>query len=690
VGQTIVNVPDATVVDIEIDGERLVPAASRRFRRWLDFRTGILERVTSWTTTTGIGVDVWSRRLVSLAHPDTASFRFRIEVDRDCELRVTSRVVNRQDTSRRDLAEDDPRLGAGLPHRVFEPRAATVAGPRMVQSWITARSRLGLVVAIDHHVEGSEVAVSHHRDVDDFAFEFAGTARAGEAIILTKHAVYVQSQSDPGPMERALAEDALDAALGLGFEGLAAGQRLAMDRFWAEADIEVEAGAEVQRAIRWTLFQLHQASANLDGLSIPAKGLTGQAYDGHYFWDTEIYVLPFLAYTRPELAAEILRFRYGLLPAARRRASEMALQGALFPWRTITGDEASAYFLAGTAQYHINADIVYALRKYVEVTGDTDLLWDIGVELAVETARMWFDLGFYRSGRFHIHGVTGPDEYTALVDDNAYTNAMARMNLRFAAQVVDRMRDEVPERHARLAVLLGLTAEEVVTWRLAGDAMFIPHDMDLGITPQDVNFLAKEPWDFEGTPPSQYPLLLHFHPLVIYRFQVLKQADVVLADFLLGDEFSSELKRSNFEYYDPITTGDSSLSACVQSIMAAEIGLDEVAAAHFQHALFMDLADLAGNTTDGVHMASAGGVWMALVFGFGGVRDHGGVISIDPRVPAGWGRLRFRLAVQGRHLTIDVTQSNIRVEVVGDPLRIRVNGTSVVVDEATAVEIDNL
>jgi alpha,alpha-trehalose phosphorylase len=689
VGQTIVNVPDATVVDIQIDGERLAPETSHRFRRWLDFRTGILERVTSWTTASGIGVQVWSRRLVSLARPDTASFWFRIEVDRDCDLRVTSRVVNRQDTTRRDLAEDDPRLAAGLPHRVFEPRAATVDGPRMVQSWITARSRLGLVVATDHQLEGAEAAVTHHRDVDDFAFEFVITARTGEAVTLTKHAVYVQSETEPGPMERAAAEDDLDAAMGLGFDGLAAAQRLALDRFWAEADIEVEAGAEVQRAIRWTLFQLHQASANLDGLSIPAKGLTGQAYDGHYFWDTEIYVLPFLVYTRPKLAAEILRFRYGLLPAARRRASEMALQGALFPWRTITGDEASAYFLAGTAQYHINADIVYALRKYVEVTGDANLLWDIGVELAVETARMWFDLGFYRSGRFHIHGVTGPDEYTALVDDNAYTNAMARMNLRFAAHAVDRMSQEVPERYARLAALLGLTDEEVVAWRLAGDAMFIPHDMDLGITPQDVNFLTKEPWDFEGTPASHYPLLLHFHPLVIYRFQVLKQADVVLADFLLGDEFSSELKRSNFEYYDPITTGDSSLSACVQSIMAAEIGLDEAASAHFQHALFMDLADLAGNTTDGVHMASAGGVWMALVFGFAGVRDHGGTISLEPRLPATWGRLRFRLAVQGRRLTIDITRGQTRVEVVGDPIRIRVNGTSVMVDEHTAIEIDN-
>jgi alpha,alpha-trehalose phosphorylase len=689
VGQTIVNVPDATVMELEVDGEPLHPGTAQRFRRWLDFRSGVLERVSEWTTSSGIGVTVWSRRLVSLAHPDTASFRVRIEVDRPCSLSMVSRVVNRQDGVRKDLADDDPRLAAALPHRVFEPRAATVDGPRMVQSWITARSKLGLVVAVDHQLEGDDAAVVHDRDVDDFSFTFSFDARPDTPIAVTKHAVYISCHHEPGPSDRSIAEDHLDRAIGLGFEGLAAAQEVALERFWAEADVEVDAGAEIQRAIRWTLFQLHQASANLDGLSIPAKGLTGQAYDGHYFWDTEIYVLPFLVYTRPKLAAEILRFRHGLLPAARRRAEEMSLNGALFPWRTITGDEASAYFLAGTAQYHINADIIYALRKYVEVTGDTALLWDIGVELAVETARMWFDLGFYRSGRFHIHGVTGPDEYTALVDDNAYTNAMARMNLRFAAQVAVRMSEEAPDRYEELAERIGLDHDEIVAWRLAGDAAFIPHDLELGITPQDLNFLSKEPWDFEGTPPSKYPLLLHFHPLVIYRFQVLKQADVVLADFLLGDEFSDELKRSNFEYYDPITTGDSSLSACVQSIMAAEIGLQDTAERHFNHALFMDLADLAGNTTDGVHMASAGGVWTALVFGFGGLRDHGGVISLDPKLPKSWRSLRFRLSVQGRRLTVHVTHERTRVELVGDPLQLRIHGRPVKVDSLTAVEIDS-
>jgi alpha,alpha-trehalose phosphorylase len=689
-GQTIVNVPDATVMRVRVDGEQMLPEKSTRFRRWLDFRTGVLERVSSWTTTSGVDVVVWCRRLVSLAHAEIASFWVRVEVSAPCEVEIDSRIINRQDASQEGMADDDPRRSAALPHRVFEPRAATVEGPRLIQSWVTAHSRQGLVMGVEHRCTVGEGELTHVRKVDDFGFVYRFDANPGRPIDLTKHAVYLHSTHEPAVEDRALVEEKLAIATGLGFDGLAAAQRVDLERFWGQSDIEVGAGAEVQRAVRWTLFQLHQASANLEGLSIPAKGLTGQAYDGHYFWDTEIYVLPFLVYTRPDLAAEILRFRHSLLPSARKRAKQLSMDGALFPWRTITGEEASAYFLAGTAQFHINADIVYALRKYVEITGDDDLLWEIGVELAVETARMWHDLGFFRGHRFHIHGVTGPDEYTALVDDNAYTNAMARMNLRFAADVVDRMRTQVPERFEALASELGLRADEPAHWRVAGDAMYIPYDLELKITPQDHDFLSKEPWDFAGTPPSKYPLLLHFHPLVIYRYQVLKQADVVLADFLLGNEFSPELKRANFEYYDPLTTGDSSLSACVQSIMATEIGLSGPAQRHFQHALFMDLADLAGNTTDGVHMASAGGVWMALVFGFGGLRDHNGVIRLNPTLPAAWDCLRFRLRVRGRLLIVDLDHQRVSVEMAGEPLAIELFGrTHELIDgEKLVVETD--
>ena len=343
------------------------------------------------------------------------------------------------------------------------------------------------------------------------------------------------------------------------------------------------------------------------------------------------------------MARNALHFRSVMLPAARERAREMAQSGALFPWRTINGEEASAYYAAGTAQVHIDADIAYALMKYVRATGDTGFLVREGIDILVETARMWADLGFWRSNgepSFHIHGVTGPDEYTTVVNNNLFTNVMARFNLEQAAIAVERIRDADPAEYVRVAARLDLTDDEVEEWRRCADGMAIPFDEGLGIHPQDDFFLDREVWDLSQTPPELRPLLLHYHPLVIYRFQVLKQADVVLALFLQGDRFTPEEKRADFEYYDPITTGDSTLSAVVQSVIAAEVGYHEAALHYFHEALYVDLVNLHGNTVDGLHVASTGGVWSALVFGFGGMRDHGGVLSFDPRLPAAGRRCR--------------------------------------------------
>lgn len=673
-GQTIVNVPDATSIRVQVDGTRLSlnKLADLTQRRWLDFRQGVLERRVTFTAESGTKATVAFRRMVSLEMREVAAFSVTVAVDRPARVVVTSRMVNRQDRQQaEDMTEDDPRRAQSFSHRVLEPRAATLDGMRFSQGWVTARSKMGLIASVDHWLsQTAEVDLT--RDADDFGHRFAAEVTPDAPFVVEKFAHYRMCSERPTEEDRKAVRADLDRCVEIGFNGLAEEQSTVLARLWQRADIEVGTTPDTQRAVRWTLFQIFQAATQLEDASIPAKGLTGQAYDGHYFWDTEIYLLPFLARVLPDKAREILMHRYRMLDAARHRAAELSQRGALFPWRTITGEEASAYFLAGTAQYHINADVTYAIRTYVEATGDEAFLWDYGTEIAVETARLFEDLGFYRNNRFHIHGVTGPDEYTALVDDNAYTNAMARMNMRYAAELATRMAEEHPGRWAELSHRLELADDEITRWRLAADAIYIPHDPNLGITPQDDDFVNKEPWDFAGTPPTKYPLLLHFHPLVIYRFQVLKQADVVLADFLLGDEFSPELKRANFDYYDPLTTGDSSLSACVQSIMAAEIGYPDKAMQHFMHGLFMDLADLAGNTTDGVHMASTGGVWLALVHGFLGLGRHVERIRFNPRLPADWSHLVVNLPHCGRHLRITLQRDTITFENTGEPLSIEV------------------
>jgi alpha,alpha-trehalose phosphorylase len=445
--------------------------------------------------------------------------------------------------------------------------------------------------------------------------------------------------------------------------------------------------------VRWNLLQLAQAAARADGLGIPAKGLTGSGYSGHYFWDTEIYVLPFLSYTTPLFARNALRMREQMLPAARKRAAQLNEDGALFPWRTISGEEASAYYAAGTAQYHINADVTYALARYVRATGDTEFLHRGAIDIAVETARLWATLGFWRivdedTETFHIHGVTGPDEYTTVVNDNLFTNVMARFNLRYAAHSVRELQQSDPNAFSLLAARLSLSESEVEEWERIGASMAIPYSDALGIHPQDSLFLDREVWDLANTPKDQMPLLLHFHPLVIYRFQVLKQADVVLALFLQGDEFTHEEKLADFEYYDPLTTGDSTLSGAVQSIIAAEIGYQDLALDYFHDSLFVDLADLHSNAADGVHVASAGGVWSSLVSGFGGMRDYDGKLSFDPRLPAEWTKLAFNLMWRGSKLVVRVRPNELSLTVVeGEPVEFSVRGTSYTVESGAELVV---
>ena len=700
-GQTIVNVPDATLMKLYVDDEPLFLPTARTldYERRLDFREGVLRREFDWSTPGGKHVQVHSRRLVSLTHRHLGAITYELTLDSDAPVVVSSQVLNRQDARAIDEPSNgngngngngDPRRSRGFGHRVLLNREQEGSGHRLLLGYRTTNSRMTLGVGAEHIVETDNPWRAQRSMGDDLGkVVFTIDARAGVPIRITKFFSYHTSRTVPPAELLDRCSRTLDRAQRDGYAALETDQRAYLEDFWHRADVQVEGPHRIQQAIRWNIFQLCQASARAETSGIPAKGLTGQAYEGHYFWDTEVYVAPFLTYTEPRITRNLLRFRHTMLPSSRERAQVMSEDGALFPWRTINGEEASSYYAAGTAQYHINADVAYAIKRYMDVRGDDELLKEVGAEVLVETARMWAGLGFFGgSGAFHIHGVTGPDEYTTVVNDNAFTNLMARTNLRYAAEVVRWLRAEDERSYSALAHATGLDPDEVERWQRAADAMYIPYDADRGIHPQDVNFLEKEPWDFGATPKDHYPLLLNYHPLVIYRHQVIKQADVVLAMVLLGDEFSLEQKRRNFDYYDPLTTGDSSLSACVQSILAAEIGYEDKALEYFEYALLMDLANVAGNVVDGVHVASVGGVWMALTYGFGGLRDFDGRLVFDPRLPASWDRLRFELRFRNRQVHIDLDHERFRFEISeGEPLTIEVRGSEVHLEPGTPVEV---
>ncbi|MFV0525320.1 MAG: glycoside hydrolase family 65 protein [Acidimicrobiales bacterium] len=702
-GQTIVNVPDAKLMKLYVDDEPLLlgEADLDEYERSVDFRRGLYRRELVWRTPSGKRIRVVTTRMVSLAQRHLAVLTLELELlDGDAPVLVSSQLQNRQDgedeyhVRSAALGEGaDPRQARRFDRRVLLPRLHRLAdeadcGGQVVLGYRTAESGMTLACGYQHELDaGCATTVETNVDADHAKTVFTIDGVARSPIRITKYVSYHSSRGVPAEELADRCGRTLRRARTYGTERLRTAQTEWLDQFWRTADVEIEGDPAAQQAVRWNLFQLAQASACTNEQGVAAKAVTGGGYDGHYFWDTEAYVVPFLAYTNPNAARKLLRFRYHMLDAARTRAVELSQRGALYPWRTINGEEASAYYAAGTAQYHINAAIALAIHRYVTGSGDYDFLRGEAAEMLVETARLWDDLGFYAVNGaevFRIHGVTGPDEYTTVVNDNLYTNVMARFNLRYAADAVDLLAEVDPSGYEALQRATGLTPDEAGRWRAAADAMFLPFDEGLGIHPQDDAFLDLEPWDFAGTPPEKYPLLLHYHPLVIYRHQVLKQADVVLAMFQQGDHFSLDQKRRNFEYYDPMTTGDSSLSACVQSIVAAEVGFPDLALQYFHQSLYLDLLDTHGNTADGVHVANAGGVWAAIVYGFAGMNDWGEGLRFVSRLPESWAGMRFRLLRQGSLLEVTVGHGTVSVAVLdGPPVVVDVGGGPV---EVSAVE----
>ncbi len=665
-GQTIVNLHDLKIIRLFVDDEPFfLPTADlKAYTRTLDMEKGILTREILWKMPSGKIVSIRSTRLVSLEHRHLAAIQYEVAVVNGHAPVVISSEIRPHRTVRG--TDGDPRDTRIFRQKVLVPESNKAWNLGLIHGFRTQNSGMALGCGFDHTVETENpVSWEIESTENDGRVVFSVEARPDVPIRITKWMGFHTSRSATAEDLRRRTERTLTRARGNGFEKLLGSQRRFLEDFWRTSDVrmvvdEARSGRsteEWQQAVRWNLFQLCQASARAEGTGIPAKGLTGDGYEGHYFWDIETYVLPFLIYTTPRIAKNLLQFRHSMLDTARLRARDVNQRGALFPWRTINGEEASAYYAAGTAQYHINADIMYALKKYVEATGDIDFLHGEGAEMLVETARLWLDLGFFserKNGRFCIHGVTGPDEYNTVVDNNAYTNLMARENLWFAADTVENLRTENPLAHRSLVDKTGLKENEAADWRRAADRMYIPRDEELGIYPQDDSFLDKKEWDIPNTPRSKFPLLLHYHPLVIYRHRVIKQADLVLALFLLSHHFSREEKERNFDYYDRLTTGDSSLSVGIQSIVAAEIGRHHKAVEYGRYAVLMDLADIGGNVGHGCHIASMGAAWMVLTFGFAGMRDHLGRISFKPRLPDGCTLFRFRLTVQGNLLEIEL------------------------------------
>ncbi|TGA95935.1 glycoside hydrolase family 65 protein [Sporolactobacillus shoreae] len=657
--QKIMNVIDAQSIQIFLGDDAepfsLFTGEILSYSRKLYFDQGFSERKIYWRSPTGKEIKLKFHRLVSFVHRELFAMELTVEpVTFNGKISIVSTI----DGAIHNFSDQNDSRVASADETGLDVISSRTEGDHSIvlDQTHTSGLQVACVSSLESSVPSTKRVDSSKESVDTtLSFELT------QPVTITKRSIYTDTRRHgEHPDEKGVA--ILKELRENTFSEMLEKQHLYLNDFWKTADIIVEGDSLMQEGIRFNLFHLLQSAGRDKFSSIAAKGLSGEGYEGHFFWDTEIFMLPFFTLTNPDLARHLLRYRYTTLEYALARARAMGHQkGALFAWRTITGAECSAFFPAGTAQYHISADIAYSCVQYYLATGDLDFIKKYGFEIIAETARLWIEVGHYSDGYFRIDDVTGPDEYTAIVNNNYYTNVMAKFNLMWAAKTYHLLKMDDPGLLQELADRLQLSDDEAGDWNKASKAMYLPYDGKLKINPQDDTFLQKKVWDFENTPKDHYPLLLHYHPLTIYRCQVCKQADTVLAHFLLEEEQDLETIRHSYDYYEKITTHDSSLSTCIFSIMASRLGNFEKAYHYFSVAARIDADNTQGNTKDGLHLANMGGTWMAVVFGFAGVRikEHG--LTLRPSIPEKWNRYAFHIAYRGTILAVEINRDSVNL-----------------------------
>jgi len=647
--QTIIPLPEAKDLNIQINKRELFSnfKGFKLRKRTLNLKESCSVWDFIWKDEIGKEYSGTVKTIVPFQYSGIILFKWEISLpDDQSQITIESPLVF-QTGDEHD--SDDPRLPGHFDGSSLKV-STDIHDKRGVLSIETGGSGLSMSCAMSHQLKGIDISKTAEVEINNgFLAEIKG--QAGRNISITKILSYSYGKvSNTEEIKRSVL-NVLNIVNESTFENINNSQIEYMDQFWKSSDVKIEGDDEAQLSLRYNLFQLLQSTGRDGCRSIAAKGLSGSGYEGHYFWDAETYVLPFFIYTNPIIARSMLAYRISKLKEAGKRAVQLGHKGILFPWRTINGEESSAYFPAGTAQFHINSDIALGLDRYLEITGDTSILAEGGDQLLAGTARFWSDIGTSVPGKgFCFFTVTGPDEYTAMVDNNYYTNISVRENFRAASKW---LKGIVPE-------------DEIAEWTEKSERVYLP---PMGsVTPQDDSFLNKEPWDFESTGDDQYPLLLHFHPLNIYRKKVLKQADVILAQALFPGELPIEQIKLNFDYYEQLTTRDSSLSACAQGINAFWLGYDDLAWEYFNETLHTDRKDLHKNVFHGLHTASMGGSYLMVVNGYLGLDYTGGGIRFKPRLPEQLKKLSLSISIGTGSVQIVMDRDQIEYRAIGDDL----------------------
>lgn len=649
--QTIVNIADTQSVTIRVGDETFSPfdGEVNQYCRFVDMTEGITVRRISWTSPKGYRFRLEFRRMTSFIRQPLFLQEIKISSD---NFSGPVEVISGHSGEVRNFSDpSDPRVANESRQYVAVKQIEVQDGTTFI-STATSRSGLEICSGVGHQLP-DDFTGRIESGANRAAHTITGSISKGQEICLRKYSWFTDSLRSIDP--QADAKAGLKAVMDEPPERLYEEQRQYLRRYWQGAELEIEGDDELNLAVAYNQYALLQ-SAGRDGVcNMAAKGLSGEGYEGHYFWDSEIYAIPCFNIQQPGISRNLILYRYHTLDKARHNARALGHEkGALYPWRTINGDECSGYFPSGTAAYHINGDIVYAIVAYYLATGDEQLICDFGSEIIMESARLWMDMGNEAQGRFCIHAVTGPYEYTCMVNNNYYTNALAKYNLEWAAKCKDILL--AAGKWEQFCRKINITDDEIRQFQSTAEMMYLPYQPELDINPQDDSFMEKQRWDFTKTPKEKYPLLLHCHPLTLYRKQVCKQADTVLAHFLLEDYQKASTVRNSYAYYEAITTHDSSLSTCIFSIMAAKLGMVEKAYDYFGESAKLDLFNTHGNTKDGIHTANMAGNYMAIVYGFAGLRIKEAGIHLAPCIPEQWQAYRFRFTYRGTALEVQVNR----------------------------------
>ena len=689
--QSLLNLPNAKIIKLFIEDEEfsMLTGEIEDYKRVLHMKEGRVTRDLIWVSSKGKKIKISISRFVSFNNKNLMEIRYKVTpLNFSGNLKFISAInVNVENHTRKTnpLVDYGP-FGKRLANDYIDS-----IRDELYYEGTTLNSELSIACGAVNKISSENFIRKNFKNYELCGVSYEFYAKENEEIILDKFIAYSTSLDMNEEKLHGFIKAILSEAKEKGYIEAEREQKEYVEEFWRTADVIIEGDNALQQGIRFNLFHLMQSAGRDGKTGMGAKGLSGEGYEGHYFWDTEMYVLPVFVYTKPDLAKKLLDYRYFTLDKARERARVLGHdKGTLYPWRTINGEEASTYFPLGTAQYHINADIAYAFKLYVDVNDDFDYLKDKAAEVLCETARVWADVGSfsqYVGDKYCICAVTGPDEYNAIVDNNFYTNLMARENLRDAIWALNKIKEKDKLAYDNLVKKIDLKDEEIEYWKKIIENMYFPYDEKRGVYPLDDGFMKRKPWDDSKIPKEKRHLLYeNYHPLFIFRQRMSKQADAILAMYLHSNLFSIDELRRNYDFYQEVTLHHSSLSTCIFGILASQIGYDEEAYKYFSQSARMDLDDYHNNFYAGIHAANMAGTWQGIVNGFAGLRTNRGVLEFNPTIPKEWNAYSFKFFYKKNLLEIKISKDEIKIRLLeGENLELYVYGEKVYIENLSEI-----